>query len=65
MLPLPGADKEGVIAFRDIKDCQDDDEDREEVQESGRDRRRFARTRGGAWLAESEYGSCVVHIFNN
>ncbi|MBE1440756.1 nitrite reductase large subunit NirB [Paenibacillus sp. OAS669] len=22
MLPLPGADKEGVIAFRDIKDCQ-------------------------------------------
>jgi nitrite reductase (NADH) large subunit len=22
MLPLPGADKEGVIAFRDIKDCE-------------------------------------------
>ncbi|MCR6097941.1 NAD(P)/FAD-dependent oxidoreductase [Salipaludibacillus agaradhaerens] len=22
MLPLPGSDKEGVIAFRDIKDCQ-------------------------------------------
>lgn len=22
MLPIPGADKEGVIAFRDIKDCQ-------------------------------------------
>lgn len=22
MLPLPGADKEGVIAFRDIRDCQ-------------------------------------------
>ncbi|MES2200613.1 MAG: nitrite reductase large subunit NirB [candidate division FCPU426 bacterium] len=23
MLPLPGADKQGVIAFRDIKDCQE------------------------------------------
>src|SRR5690554_2086932 len=22
MLPLPGADKEGVIAFRDVKDCE-------------------------------------------
>ena len=65
MLPLPGADKEGVIAFRDIKDC-------ESMIEASKKYRKAVVIGGGLLGLEAARGLVnlkmevsVVHIFNN
>ena len=45
MLPVPGKDLPGVIAFRDIQDIERMVEAATQLQERGRDRRRPARPR--------------------
>ncbi|XEC95278.1 nitrite reductase large subunit NirB [Paenibacillus tarimensis] len=64
MLPLPGADKEGVIAFRDIKDC-------ETMIETAKKYRKAVVIGGGLLGLEAARGLLnlnmevkVVHIFN-
>ena len=47
MLPVPGEDLDGVIAYRDIADTRGDDRGGGEVPACGRHRRRPARTGGG------------------
>ncbi|MFC4777915.1 nitrite reductase large subunit NirB [Paenibacillus sp. GCM10023252] len=63
MLPLPGADKEGVIAFRDIKDC-------ETMIETAKNYRKAIVIGGGLLGIEAARGLLnlgmevsVVHIF--
>ena len=46
MLPVPGKDLEGVIAYRDIADIDTMIDAARDVQARGRDRRRPARPRG-------------------
>jgi len=65
MLPLPGADKEGVIAFRDIKDC-------ETIMETARHYRKAVVIGGGLLGLEAARGLLnlnmdvtVVHIFHH
>ncbi|WP_274654429.1 nitrite reductase large subunit NirB [Paenibacillus humicola] len=65
MLPLPGADKEGVIAFRDIKDC-------ETMIEASKNYRKAVVIGGGLLGLEAARGLLnlkmevdVVHIFDN
>jgi len=65
MLPLPGADKEGVIAFRDIKDC-------ETMMEMARHYRKAVVIGGGLLGLEAARGLLnlkmdvtVVHIFHH
>lgn len=65
MLPLPGADKEGVIAFRDIKDC-------ETMMETARHYRKAVVIGGGLLGLEAARGLLnlkmdvtVVHIFHH
>jgi len=64
MLPLPGADKEGVIAFRDIKDCNT-------MIETSRKYKKAIVIGGGLLGLEAARGLLnlnmevsVVHIFN-
>jgi len=64
MLPIPGADKEGVIAFRDIRDCQT-------MLEASKKYRRAAVIGGGLLGLEAARGLLnlgmdvyVVHLFN-
>lgn len=64
MLPLPGADKEGVIAFRDIKDCNT-------MIETSRQYKKAIVIGGGLLGLEAARGLLnlnmevsVVHIFN-
>lgn len=63
MLPLPGADKEGVIAFRDIKDC-------ETMMETAKNYKKALVIGGGLLGIEAARGLLnlnmdvtVVHIF--
>ncbi|MBW5446342.1 nitrite reductase large subunit [Cohnella sp. CFH 77786] len=65
MLPLPGADKEGVIAFRDIKDC-------EIMMETSKKYKKAVVIGGGLLGLEAARGLLhlgmdvsVVHIFPN
>jgi nitrite reductase (NADH) large subunit len=65
MLPLPGADKEGVIAFRDIKDC-------ETMMEAAKQYKRAVVIGGGLLGLEAARGLLnlnmevsVVHIFKH
>ncbi|TVY11727.1 nitrite reductase large subunit NirB [Paenibacillus cremeus] len=65
MLPLPGADKEGVIAFRDIKDC-------ETMLETAKHYKRAVVIGGGLLGLEAARGLrnlnmevSVVHIFKH
>ncbi|WP_219834494.1 nitrite reductase large subunit NirB [Paenibacillus sp. R14(2021)] len=65
MLPLPGADKEGVIAFRDIKDC-------ETMMETSKNYRKAIVIGGGLLGLEAARGLinlnmevAVVHINKN
>ncbi len=53
MLPIPGADKEGVIGFRDIKDC-------ETMMEASRRYRRAAVIGGGLLGLEAARG--LLHL---
>ncbi|MBB6676922.1 nitrite reductase large subunit NirB [Cohnella lubricantis] len=53
MLPLPGADKEGVIAFRDIKDC-------ETMQEASQKYKRAVVIGGGLLGLEAARG--LLHL---
>ncbi|CAM3591098.1 MULTISPECIES: nitrite reductase large subunit NirB [Saccharibacillus] len=62
ILPVPGADKEGVIGFRDIKDCQ-------AMQEASRKHRKAAVIGGGLLGLEAARGLLnlgmdvtVIHI---
>ncbi|MFC4075905.1 nitrite reductase large subunit NirB [Salinithrix halophila] len=64
MLPLPGADKEGVIAFRDIKDC-------ETMMETAKKYKKAAVIGGGLLGLEAARGLLnlgmdvqVIHIFD-
>ncbi|MEW9672893.1 nitrite reductase large subunit NirB [Ammoniphilus sp. 3BR4] len=64
MLPLPGADKEGVTAFRDIKDCQ-------KMIETSKRYKKAAVIGGGLLGLEAARGLLnlgmdvhVIHIFN-
>ncbi|MDR6226309.1 nitrite reductase large subunit NirB [Desmospora profundinema] len=64
MLPLPGADKEGVIAFRDIKDC-------ETMMETAKQYKKAAVIGGGLLGLEAARGLLnlgmevqVIHIFD-
>jgi len=64
MLPLPGADKEGVIAFRDMKDC-------ETMIETAKTYKKAVVIGGGLLGIEAARGLLnlkmevhVVHIFN-
>ncbi|WP_158737313.1 nitrite reductase large subunit NirB [Alteribacillus sp. YIM 98480] len=64
MLPLPGADKEGVIAFRDIKDC-------ETMIETSKHYKKAAVIGGGLLGLEAARGLLnlnmeteVIHIFD-
>jgi nitrite reductase (NADH) large subunit len=64
MLPLPGADKEGVIAFRDIKDC-------EMMMDTAKTYKKAVVIGGGLLGLEAARGLLnlnmdvsVVHIFN-
>ncbi|MFC4770346.1 nitrite reductase large subunit NirB, partial [Effusibacillus consociatus] len=65
MLPLPGAEKEGVIAFRDIKDC-------ETMIEASKKYKKAIVIGGGLLGLEAARGllnlnmeASVVHIFDN
>ncbi|MCA0757732.1 nitrite reductase large subunit NirB [Paenibacillus sp. N4] len=65
MLPLPGADKEGVIAFRDIHDC-------EVMIDASKQYKKAVVIGGGLLGLEAARGLLhlgmevnVVHIFNN
>lgn len=65
MLPLPGADKEGVIAFRDIKDC-------ETMMETAKKYKKAVVIGGGLLGIEAARGLlnlkmevAVVHIFKH
>ncbi|MDQ6422236.1 nitrite reductase large subunit NirB [Paenibacillus sp. LHD-117] len=65
MLPLPGADKKGVIAFRDIKDC-------ETMIETAKSYRKAVVIGGGLLGLEAARGLLnlnmevsVVHVTNN
>ncbi|MFB4164412.1 nitrite reductase large subunit NirB [Alteribacillus sp. JSM 102045] len=65
MLPLPGADKEGVIAFRDIKDC-------ETMIETSKHYKKAAVIGGGLLGLEAARGLLnlnmeteVIHIFDH
>lgn len=62
ILPIPGADKEGVIGFRDIKDCQ-------AMQEASRNHKKAAVIGGGLLGLEAARGLLnlgmdvtVIHI---
>lgn len=63
MLPLPGADQEGIVSFRDIKDC-------EKMTEAAKTRRKASVIGGGLLGLEAAKGLLklgmevtVVHLF--